>query len=108
MGTFRLTPEDPAAEKALFIPLKRVWFEAFLRGVKDTEYRAYGPRWNEATCRVGRKARLSLGYSNLKYLDRTVAAFEKLPRDKAPEAAREIYPKAPFIAAIKLATSDGE
>lgn len=48
--------------KALFIPLKAVYFEQFLLGEKTIEYRKYGPRWNEHTCFAGRKVLLSRGY----------------------------------------------
>ncbi|WP_157837211.1 hypothetical protein [Geminisphaera colitermitum] len=48
----------------LFIPLKREFFEAFERGKKTAEYRLYGPRWNERTCRVGRAVVLSFGYTH--------------------------------------------
>lgn len=51
-------------EKPLFIPLKREFFDAFERGLKVFEYREYGPRWNERTCRVGRLVTLSMGYGN--------------------------------------------
>lgn len=88
-------------EKPLFIPLKTQWFREFEAGTKDTEYRAYGPRWNERTCRVGRKATISHGYSG-KRLSRTVTAFMVLDFAFAPEVARSIYPEAAYIAAIEL------
>lgn len=88
-------------EKPLFIPLRTQWFREFEAGTKDTEYRAYGPRWNERACRVGRKATISHGYSG-KRLERVVAAFKVLDFADAPEAARSIYPNAEFIAAIHL------
>lgn len=88
-------------EKPLFIPLKTEWFRQFEAGTKGTEYRAYGPRWNEKTCRVGRKATVSHGYSG-KRLVRVVAGFNALPWAEAPEVARAIYPDAAFIAAIDL------
>lgn len=87
--------------KPLFIPLRTEWFRAFESGEKDTEYRAYGPRWNERTCVVGRPATVSHGYSGKRLL-RTVVGFAILPRAKAPAAAKEIYPDAALIAAIKL------
>lgn len=89
-------------EKPLFIPLRTEWFEKFEAGEKDTEYRAYGPRWNERTCRVGREATLSHGY-NGRRLKRRVAGFAKVPRMEATFAARQIFPEAEFIAAIHLA-----
>jgi hypothetical protein len=48
--------------KPLFIPLKAKYYEAFLSGVKDTEYRAFGKRWNHKTCYAGRAVVLSKGY----------------------------------------------
>jgi hypothetical protein len=89
-------------EKALFIPLARRWFLSFQAGDKDTEYRAYGPRWNERTCRIGRAATLALGYGHPR-LSRVVTGFEKLDWRDAPQAAKTIFPTARHIAAIKLA-----
>lgn len=89
------------AEKPLFVPLKTEWFRGFESGRKETEYRAYGPRWNEATCRVGRKATISHGYSG-KRLQRVIAAFEVIEWAKAPAVARMIYPDATFIAVIHM------
>lgn len=89
------------SETKLFIPLKKQWYLAFECGEKDTEYRAYGPRWNERTCRPGRKATLSCGYSGAR-LERTITTFHKLPHHRAPAEARVIFPDAEFIAAIRL------
>lgn len=72
--------DDPAngiVSKALFIPLKREWFEAFKNGRKFREMRVYGPRWNEKTCFVGRRVVLSLGYGKQNRLTGTVIDFEK-------------------------------
>lgn len=87
--------------KDLFIPLKAEWFEKFRSDEKTVEYRAYGPRWNEKTCIIGRKAILAYGYGWPR-LRMYVRSFKKLPRDKAPAVAREIFPNAKFIAAIGL------
>lgn len=57
---------------ALFVPLRREFFEAFAAGQKDTEYRPYGPRWNERTCPPGRSVVLSLGYGRQHRLKATV------------------------------------
>ena len=46
----------------LFIPLKTRYFEAFANGSKNTEYRRYGPGWNERTCYRGRPVIISKGY----------------------------------------------
>ena len=48
--------------KPLFLPLKAQFFDAFVDGSKTTEYRLYGARWNEGTCKVGRPVLLSRGY----------------------------------------------
>jgi hypothetical protein len=50
------------SEKPLFIPLKSEYYNAFCDGSKTVEYRLYGQRWNERTCRVGRRVTLSKGY----------------------------------------------
>lgn len=49
--------------KPLFCPLKTQYFNQFKNGEKNTEYRAYGKRWNENTCAIGRIITLSHGYS---------------------------------------------
>lgn len=48
--------------KPLFIPLKSEYFNAFMVGSKTSEWRLYGPRWNERTCVTGRDVILSKGY----------------------------------------------
>lgn len=62
--------------KPLFIPLKSEFFEAFENGTKDTEYRPYGPRWNEKTCSIGRDVVLSYGYGKQRRLRGVVVGFE--------------------------------
>lgn len=62
--------------KPLFIPLKREYFEAFRAGEKSTEYRPWGPRWNDKTCPVGRRVTLSLGYGKSHRLYGTVTSIE--------------------------------
>lgn len=88
--------------KPLFVPFKKEWFKLFECHDKTTEYRVYGPRWNERTCTVGREVTLSCGYSG-KRLHRTVSRFEKLKASDAPQIARDIFPQAEFIAAIGIA-----
>lgn len=63
------------AERPLFVPLKRAFFEAFARGEKTEEYRRHGARWNERTCRVGRAVVLSFGYGNAQRLQGVVTSF---------------------------------
>ncbi|OHD27144.1 MAG: hypothetical protein A2Y38_08450 [Spirochaetes bacterium GWB1_59_5] len=48
---------------SLFIPLRTEFFDQFRAGTKREEFRPYGPRWNERTCKPGRKVTLSRGYS---------------------------------------------
>jgi hypothetical protein len=62
---------------ALFVPLRREWFEAFEKGHKTFEYRPYGPRWNERTCAIGRRVTLSLGYGKHRRLHGTIVSFER-------------------------------
>lgn len=64
-------------EKPLFIPLNAEFWHAFRNGTKDDELRLYGPRWNEKTCRVGRKATLSKGYGKAHRIPALVAEFHK-------------------------------
>lgn len=91
-------------EKPLFIPLKAKWFEAFERGDKTTEYRAYGPRWNERTCRVGRAVTLSYGYGKARRLSGEVIGFRIIGPDEHP-AIRETFPTGDRFAAIEINVS---
>lgn len=88
-------------EKNLFIPLKTEFFEAFERGEKDTEYRAYGPRWNEETCRVGRRVTVSHGYGKARRLIGEVVRFSIVGPDASP-GIRKCYPEGSEFAAIKI------
>lgn len=49
-------------DKPLFLPLNAEYFDAFMDGSKDTEYRLNGPRWNAKTCIPERQILLSRGY----------------------------------------------
>lgn len=81
---------NPAAngvvEKAIFLPLKTEYYDAFADGRKDTEYRPYGIIWNERTCRVGRAVVLSKGYGKQSRLRGVVVGFER-QRTSRPSAA---------------------
>lgn len=88
--------------KPMFIPLRTEWFRKIESGEKDTEYRAYGPRWNEKHCRVGRAVTLSLGYGKRCRLSKVISSFSVLDWADAPPEARAIYPDAAFISAIGL------
>ncbi len=67
---------ESGEERPLFVPLKREYFCAFKAGLKTYEYRKYGPKWNEVTCRIGREVALSLGYGKEHRLQGWVTSFE--------------------------------
>lgn len=97
-----LAPRPDDGTQPLFLPLRREYFEAFRAGSKPTEYRLYGPRWNERTCRVGRPVILSLGYGKQHRLIGTVASFSQ-STDCTP-AFLACYPDAvlPIMACIGI------
>lgn len=64
-------------DKPLFIPLQRQYFERFKNGLKKSELRLYGARWNERVCSVGRPVTLSLGYGKQQRLSGVITGFEK-------------------------------
>lgn len=64
-------------ERPLFIPLKTEYYEQFERGEKFVEYRLYGPRWNEKTCRIGRTVTLSKGYGRKNRMKSKISHFYK-------------------------------
>lgn len=61
----------------LFIPLRTEFYEAFKSGAKRDELRAYGTRWNERTCSVGRPVLLSKDYGKQNRLTGRIWAFRK-------------------------------
>ena len=63
--------------KPLFIPLKSEYYLQFKSGEKNIEYRLYGPRWNEKTCRIGRSVILSKGYGKKDRIYRMIWEFYK-------------------------------
>jgi len=67
---------DP--EKPLFIPLKGVHYDAFFLKAKNHEFRLYGPRWNERTCRPGRAVTLSRGYGKQQRMKGRVRDFSAI------------------------------
>jgi hypothetical protein len=90
--------------KALFIPLKTEFFEAFRDGTKDTEFRPYGPRWNERTCAIGRPVVLSKGYGKAHRLIARIVEFTTSEEPTKTEAWRECYgDKEGLVACIKVA-----
>ena len=95
-------------ESALFVPLMTEHYRRFDDGTKDTEYRPYGPRWNEATCRIGRPVVLSRGYSTPDRMRCTVAKFQVIDSADAPPAYHAIYGAKHAgkpVAAIKICRS---
>lgn len=86
--------------KPLFIPLKAEFFSAFEQGTKMVEFRVYGPRWNENTCRPGRPVTLSYGY-NGRRLPAEIVAFDIVGPDADP-AIPVIFPGKTEIAAIRM------
>lgn len=52
----------PLEMPAMFLPLKGEFYDQFIGGSKQEEFRIYGPRWNERTCPIGRPVVLSRGY----------------------------------------------
>ena len=77
--------------KPLFIPLKTEYFEAFKAGTKKVEYRPYGPRWNERTCRVGRPVVLSKGYGKAHRLTGRITSFSRSAMPTLTRAWRDCY-----------------
>jgi len=61
----------------LFIPLYTRYFEAFKRGSKKTEFRTYGPGWNERTCVAGRRVTISKGYGKYERLSGVITRFNR-------------------------------
>lgn len=69
-----------AAEKPLFIVVKREFWEMFRNGTKPNmeEYRPYGAGWNERVCRPGRLTIIAAGYRGPR-LHAVVEAFRTSP-----------------------------
>ena len=87
--------------KPLFIPLRRVYFEAFERREKRVEVRRYGPRWNERTCPTGREVILSCGYSGSR-MHGKILRFYKTEARNVSQSARHIYPDCDVFAMILI------
>jgi hypothetical protein len=77
--------------KPLFIPLKTEYFEAFRDGRKATEFRIYGPRWNERTCVPGRGVVLSKGYGKRERLNGWIVSFRSSTVYGLEQHAREAF-----------------
>jgi hypothetical protein len=63
--------------KPVFIPLKTKNYEAFESDKKHSEFRIYGPRWNEKTCIPGRAVILSKGVWQTNRMYGVIGAFQK-------------------------------
>lgn len=87
------------SDTPLFIPLKREFFEAFVRGEKTCEYRVLGPRWNAQTCKIGRSVTLSLGYGKTRRLHGIVTSFDVLNDPLTIPGWRECYGERDVMAA---------
>lgn len=90
--------------KALFIPLAGQYYDQFEDGSKDTEYRAFGPRWNFNTCTPGREVILSRGYGKKKRMHGVVVSANIVPPTPAFTA---IYGEGRQCFAIKIAELKG-
>lgn len=82
-------------DKALFIPLMAKYYDAFIRGDKDTEYRLHGKRWNLKTCYSGRQVILSRGYGKQNRVTGAIEDVYVAPSQALPGllklSLREIY-----------------
>ena len=79
--------------KSLFLPLKKQYYEKFEQGLKTTEYRPYGPRWNEHTCVIGREVIISCGYGKTRRLHGVIISFEvrTISESNGGAAFRQVY-----------------
>ena len=64
--------------KPMFIPLKTEFYEMFESEEKNTEYRLYGPRWNEKICHVNREVIISKGYGKRNRMKGKITCFDKV------------------------------
>ena len=94
----------PFEKKPLFIPLKREFFERFASGENKIEYRKYGKRWNEHTCKPGRRVTLSCGYGKQRRLSGVITEFEFVSywSDAVPLEVARIYMFPANIACIHI------
>lgn len=100
LKTFTRLPDPPSKEmKPLFLPLYTEHFNAFESGIKDTEFRMYGSRYNERTCFVGREVTLSHGFGKKRRLYGVIAAFERSAEPTKTEAWINCYGDKPGDAA---------
>lgn len=77
--------------KPLFIPLKGEYFDAFVAGTKNTEYRPHGPRWNAEVCYPGRKVTISYGYGKQRRRNGTITRFYTSWEPTKTETWKKLY-----------------
>lgn len=94
------TPVDAVVMRPLFVPLKSQYYEAFIDGSKDTEYRKYGKGWNERTCVVGRRVTISKGYGKQNRRTGTIVGFTK--RQMSSQAWIDCYGEPGLAACIRI------
>ena len=94
------TPVEPIVMRPLFVPLKSQYYEAFIDGLKDTEYRKYGNGWNERTCVIGRRVTISKGYGKQNRRTGKIVGFSK--RRMASKSWIECYGEPGLAACIKI------
>lgn len=90
-------------DRPLFIPLAGKWYDQFADGTKRVEYRPYGARWNELTCRTGRRVTLSRGYGKKHRLHGHVTGFSVTDWTRATEEFRQLFPFEVQAACIRIA-----
>jgi hypothetical protein len=86
---------------ALFLPLKREWYEAFLSGEKTEEFRPNISRWSAKICRIGRPVILSLGYGKSSRALGVISGWRECGPDAHP-AIRTVYPEGDSFVAIRI------
>jgi hypothetical protein len=74
--------------RPLFIPLRTEHYNAFAAGTKTTEYRCYGPGWNEKTCTIGRPVTLSKGYGKAHRRSGRIVGFKMVWGEDLDEATQ--------------------
>jgi hypothetical protein len=82
---------SPAPVKPLFVPLRATYWKQFRARSKTTEWRAWGPRWNDRVIAPWRAVVLSCGYSGPR-LHGVVVSIRRVARSQAPIDAQAIYP----------------
>lgn len=85
--------------KPYFLPLRKVWFNAFRDGLKTTEYRLAGTRYE--SIKSGRIITLSCGYSGAQ-LQAECVSIEKMSIENCPTECLSVYPAGSILLAIHL------